>query len=751
MAAESKVNTDHKVAYMETDCKMSVETSEKTIDITTMDTNDSTPESATKPVIDPRKISEIYVDIEKRLQIASEEMTRDINKVSDILLEFQKELSMPVESRMLVEEPVEISEIIMDMNKDMSGNTHVTSEIEVNMSPITTEQSVSTSQMIAMSAERVTSTASEMVCEKASYFAGHHITQYKSSQTVSMEVNSSVTHGCMDNFPKAGTGPIITELIESDGNDGHSHGGGDDETITDKKTVEETSSSNDAESSVGEVVEKAVDEQSNGNDGSVTEDKNVTEDSSVSKPQESDVMTAVSKVGTNTEKSVPVAKQVAEPATEPATEPEQENEVDNIDANGVQEPDSQTTKQKKKKSKELEHISRTMMQAMSGLDSPDEKINAVCKKYAELTAEHRLLTNKFKVQQKQFHQLQREKDHLQTEHSKAVLAKSKLESLCRELQRHNKVVKDESIQRAKDEEEKRKELCAKFQQTINDITNQMQDNHAKNIKLKEENVELASKLKSLVEQYERREEHIEKMFKHKELELQLSDAKLQESGLNLAQEKERNLREKTVILTEAADYQRKCEALQAQEVQLKGQLAIYTEKFEEFQGTLTKSNEVFQQFKQEMDKMTKKIKKLEKETCTWKSRWETCNRSLLEMAEEKTIRDKEMLAQSNKIQKLEKLCRALQAERNALIGKTKAGSRSASSSPTPTPQPSGQSDPPNTGTQSSNEQPLSSDDRGPPEGATSADETIKNPSGDDDPPGDENSTAASNIDDCPDP
>ncbi|XP_070567518.1 alpha-taxilin-like isoform X7 [Ptychodera flava] len=680
MAAESKVNTDHKVAYMETDCKMSVETSEKTIDITTMDTNDSTPESATKPVIDPRKISEIYVDIEKRL---------------------------PVESRMLVEEPVEISEIIMDMNKDMSGNTHVTSEIEVNMSPITTE--------------------------------------------VSMEVNSSVTHGCMDNFPKAGTGPIITELIESDGNDGHSHGGGDDETITDKKTVEETSSSNDAESSVGEVVEKAVDEQSNGNDGSVTEDKNVTEDSSVSKPQESDVMTAVSKVGTNTEKSVPVAKQVAEPATEPATEPEQENEVDNIDANGVQEPDSQTTKQKKKKSKELEHISRTMMQAMSGLDSPDEKINAVCKKYAELTAEHRLLTNKFKVQQKQFHQLQREKDHLQTEHSKAVLAKSKLESLCRELQRHNKVVKDESIQRAKDEEEKRKELCAKFQQTINDITNQMQDNHAKNIKLKEENVELASKLKSLVEQYERREEHIEKMFKHKELELQLSDAKLQESGLNLAQEKERNLREKTVILTEAADYQRKCEALQAQEVQLKGQLAIYTEKFEEFQGTLTKSNEVFQQFKQEMDKMTKKIKKLEKETCTWKSRWETCNRSLLEMAEEKTIRDKEMLAQSNKIQKLEKLCRALQAERNALIGKTKAGSRSASSSPTPTPQPSGQSDPPNTGTQSSNEQPLSSDDRGPPEGATSADETIKNPSGDDDPPGDENSTAASNIDDCPDP
>ena len=38
-------------------------------------------------------------------------------------------------------------------------------------------------------------------------------------------------------------------------------------------------------------------------------------------------------------------------------------------------------------------------------------------------------------------QVMREKDQLQSEHSKAILAKSKLESLCRELQRHNKLVK----------------------------------------------------------------------------------------------------------------------------------------------------------------------------------------------------------------------------------------------------------------------------------------------------------------------
>jgi hypothetical protein len=37
--------------------------------------------------------------------------------------------------------------------------------------------------------------------------------------------------------------------------------------------------------------------------------------------------------------------------------------------------------------------------------------------------------------------VQREKEQLQTEHSKAILTRSRLESLCRELQRQNKAIK----------------------------------------------------------------------------------------------------------------------------------------------------------------------------------------------------------------------------------------------------------------------------------------------------------------------
>lgn len=64
--------------------------------------------------------------------------------------------------------------------------------------------------------------------------------------------------------------------------------------------------------------------------------------------------------------------------------------------------------------------------------------------------------------------------------------------------------------------------------------------------------------------------------------------------------------------------------------------------------------------------MTKKIKKLEKEMIIWRTKWESNNKVLLQMAEEKTIRDKEYRSSQMKLERLEKLCRALQVERNEL-------------------------------------------------------------------------------------
>ncbi|TNM93259.1 hypothetical protein fugu_018661 [Takifugu bimaculatus] len=301
--------------------------------------------------------------------------------------------------------------------------------------------------------------------------------------------------------------------------------------------------------------------------------------------------------------------------------------------------------QEKKKVKGLGKEITVLMQTLNTLSTPEEKLAGLCKNLWSFSAwqleEHRNTQKQMRALQKKQNQLVQDKDNLRNEHSKAILARSKLESLCRELQRHNRTLKDEGVQRTRLEEEKRKEVTTHFQSTLNDIQTQMEQHNERNASLRQENGELAEKLKKLYEQYKLREEifvnpfqHIDKVVKQKDLQQQL-------------------------LLKEAVESQRMCELMKQQEVHLKQQLSLYTEKFEEFQTTLSKSNEVFTTFKQEMEKMTKKIKKLEKETAMYRSRWESSNKALLEMSEEKSVQDREFEALQGKVQRLEKLRRAL--------------------------------------------------------------------------------------------
>ncbi|XP_033740024.1 alpha-taxilin-like isoform X6 [Pecten maximus] len=337
---------------------------------------------------------------------------------------------------------------------------------------------------------------------------------------------------------------------------------------------------------------------------------------------------------------------------EPVEEKPKDADSKTDDSKAKKDKTKEEKKSKKKEDKTIDHILR----ALSSLHTTEEKLAALCKKYADLHEEHRVLQTSNKQNTRKLSVVSREKDQLQSEHTKAVMAKSKLESLCRELQKHNQVIRQESLQRAREEDEKRKEISNKFQTTITEIQQQMTDHHERNQKLREENQELAGKLKKFIEQYELREKQVEKVMQHRELEQKLADAKLAQSNAILKEEQERNKKEKEMLVIQATEGQKKATLLEAQ-------LAMYKERYEEFQTTINKSNEMFQKFKTEMDKMTKRIKKLEKDGAQWKQKWENSNKALIEMAEEKTLYDREKPLLMGKIKKLESLCRAMQAER----------------------------------------------------------------------------------------
>ncbi|XP_012727763.2 taxilin beta b [Fundulus heteroclitus] len=346
-------------------------------------------------------------------------------------------------------------------------------------------------------------------------------------------------------------------------------------------------------------------------------------------------------------------------------EPEDTEEV-----TAAKEPDARKDqKLEKKMLKNLGKDAMLLMQSLNKLDSPEQKLEAVIKKHAELLEEHRSDQKQMKTLQKKLLQVMKEKDQLQSEHSRAVLARSKLEGLCRELQRHNKTLKEETLQRCREDDLKRKEITTHFQGTLTEIQAQIEEHSSRNTKLCQENSALAEKLKALIAQYDQREANLEKVFKHRDLKEKLLETKLEQANLFLKEAEGKHKLEKELLLKQVAEYKVQLNGLREQESDMRTQLDMYSKKFDEFQGTVSKSSSVYSSFKQDMDKMAKKMKKLEKECHSWKTRFDNCNKSLVDMVADRTIKEKEFELLTVKNQKLESLCRALQEQRKSLSEK----------------------------------------------------------------------------------
>lgn len=328
------------------------------------------------------------------------------------------------------------------------------------------------------------------------------------------------------------------------------------------------------------------------------------------------------------------------------------------------------TQKKEKKVKERDSGVKAITTALKALP-PEEQVSTLLAKYAEMAEENKRLQTSMKTGERQVQVLQRDKDQLESEHTKVILAKSKLESLCRELQKQNKLIKEENLARLREEEERRKEVSTKFSVTLSEISNLMKENSDKNSKLRDENQDMATRLQDLIKQYEAREAHVQKMVKQKELQCQLSEAKLAKQQIEITEDREKMLLEKKTLLEEVAAYQKKTQQMSLNEISLRTQLNSYMEKYEDFQKTLEKSNQIFHTFKKEMEEMAKKIKKTEKDTKSWKERWEGANKALLEMVTERSLLEKQLDLQVKQNKQLQNLCRALQQQLTEIRNKDK--------------------------------------------------------------------------------
>lgn len=86
-------------------------------------------------------------------------------------------------------------------------------------------------------------------------------------------------------------------------------------------------------------------------------------------------------------------------------------------------------------------IESEIQKALNGITDPEQKFQALLHRCVEAERISRSATLQQKQNQKTIETLLIEKDNLAAEHQRILLTKSKLESLCRELQNQNKAIK----------------------------------------------------------------------------------------------------------------------------------------------------------------------------------------------------------------------------------------------------------------------------------------------------------------------
>ena len=107
-------------------------------------------------------------------------------------------------------------------------------------------------------------------------------------------------------------------------------------------------------------------------------------------------------------------------------------------------------------------------------------------------------------------------------------ARAKLENLCRELQKQNKRVAEESRRLAEEDCAQRSAISARFESGLNDITERLEQQGNDRIKALTENDALRAHQEQLVARAELMQQHFDKQAETWDLQRQLLEARLKE-------------------------------------------------------------------------------------------------------------------------------------------------------------------------------------------------------------------------------
>ncbi|KAI9046559.1 hypothetical protein LZ554_009304 [Drepanopeziza brunnea f. sp. 'monogermtubi'] len=337
------------------------------------------------------------------------------------------------------------------------------------------------------------------------------------------------------------------------------------------------------------------------------------------------------------------------------------NEASNLIAAKISQLESDAAGDKEQEA-EIERELKKYNRELNNLTSKTDdlaKIDVLHRRVSELFTSMKRLDRDNQKNKKRGDQLQKERDHARADLSKTTTLKEKLEKLCRELQRENNRLKAENKTMQDAEKDNHAAWDDKFKQVLWQLSEYQEAKdypQAQVVNIEVEDL-FKQRFKSLIDQYELRELHFHSLLRSKELEVQYNMARF---------DRERKLAEAEVSRSRTLNSQ--VLTFSKTETELRNQLNIYVEKFKQVEDTLNNSNDLFLTFRKEMEEMSKKTKRLEKDNMTLTRKHDLTNQNILKMAEERTKTNLEMDSLRKKNDKLTSIINQMQKQGRGVAG-----------------------------------------------------------------------------------
>ncbi|VDN00894.1 unnamed protein product [Thelazia callipaeda] len=252
---------------------------------------------------------------------------------------------------------------------------------------------------------------------------------------------------------------------------------------------------------------------------------------------------------------------------------------------------------------------------------------------------------------------------------KTELAKSKLENLCREMQKAQRKAHEEHVDKLRELERNRKGMIEQFKESVAGIQKSMESGRETSERLTNDNAVLSEKLKSLAQEYDNRiaeltkqfaekTEYCEKLTVARDMEVELYKTKLQTALL----ETQKCTQEKLQLQNELLARELKVKEAIEGEKAMREQIDKYTKKYNELHLSLNNSNETFDKFRREMERMNSNVIKVEKDARKWKAKFDETSQALA--AATLKIKDFEDVCalKERQLLQLQNLCRALKSQ-----------------------------------------------------------------------------------------